>query len=247
MAVFQGPFFETEFDVSKIARVVAREAARHSATLALVRGPIVSPETDPYLLIRHGQSLFSISRAFQAALQQELEGSSVQRVVFQTNGADPASLGEYPPDAATTKASNIKRVDTTCEELCLGGVYISFAAHDQVGLAWDFVRSNRHSCRGNLKRKMLQSICDQRSRTPLVPRDVFTDPRHAARCHTFGKPLDLLVLCSRKFSTVSRFGSKLALCTQPFVTRAGLRQYAVVSAGAGQRLRVELFAADAED
>ena len=250
MAVFQGPFFETEFDLGKIARKMRDEAVRQGATLVLVRGPVISADVEPYLLIKNKWSMHSLTRKFEKALEDYLEETCVKRVVFLQNGADPASFGEYPLEAATVQNSNYKRVNTTSEEMCLSGVFLSFAAFDPMALAWRFLRSNLSNCKQNIKHNMLRAICDQKTRCPLLPRDLFMDPRNRARCHGFAKPLDLLLMCSRKHSGVERVGQKLVLSAKPFVTGLGYGEYALVGVGGGggggesRRLRVEVMGAD---
>jgi hypothetical protein len=249
--LFQGPFFESDFDISKIADKITKEAKKQDATIVMIRGPIISLNVEPYLLIRKKMSMSKLSRTFKERLISNFEDEIKTRIVFVENGEDPSILSEYPLEIDTKIYSNRNEVTTSSEEFCVNGMYMSFTGYDPIGLAWNFVKSNRHNCKGNIKRKMIKSISDQKTRCPLTPRNTFIDPRNIGRCHTFGKPLDLLIMCSRKFSMVDQFGQKLVLSTQPFVTRMGFRQFAVISMGAGNmgnnKLRVEIHSAESED
>lgn len=251
MALFQGPFFETDFDCEKIAKKILSEAKNQNATFIMIRGPIISVNVQPYLLIRKKLSMSKLTKRFKDQFYKKEVNPSNIRVIFVENGEDPACLSEYPLEVNTKIYSNKNEITTSSEEFCLNGVYMSFTGYDPIGLAWNFVKSNRHNCKGNIKRKMVKSISDQKTRCPLIPRNTFIDPRNTGRCHTFGKPLDLLIMCSRKFSLVDQFGSKLVLSTQPFVTNMGYRQYAIICVGQGNtpnnKLRVEIHSAETED
>ena len=250
MVLFQGPFFSSDFNIKKIVKKMVDESRKQNATVVMVRGPVLSKTFIPYLLIKQRKSMFSIKNEFRTLLNNEFENFENCKLIFVENGEDPSCHSDYPLEIETKMFSNKKEVLTTSEEFSLSGVYFSFTGYDPMSLAWNFVKSNRHSVKGNLKRKMLNSIMDQKSRCPLIPSDIYVDPRNTGRCHTFGKPLDLVIMCSKKYSSIEQCGSKMVLSTQPFVTSLGFREYSVISLlplNNHSTLRIQIHSAQSDD
>lgn len=248
MILFQGPFFISDFNIRKIVNKIVKESQKQNATLVMIRGPVLSQDFQPYLLIKERKSMNSIKKEFLKLIERSFEDKNEIKVIFVENGEDPSCLSDYPLEVSTKMFSNTNQISTSSEEFSLSGMYFSFTGYDPMSLAWDFVKSNRHSCKGNLKKKMLISICDQKSRCPLTPSSSFIDPRNTGRCHTFGKPLDLLIMCSRKYSSIEQCGSKMIMSTQPFVTRLGFREYSLLSISpSSSLLRIEIHTAENDD
>ena len=250
MALFQGPFFNSDFNITKIVNKIVEESKRQKATVVMVRGPVLAQDIQPYLLIKQKKSMNSIKKEFRNLLNKKFDRFENCKLIFVENGLDPSSFSNYPLEVETKMFSNKKEIYTTSEEFSLAGMYFSFAGYDPIDLAWKFVKSNRHSVKGNLKKKMLSSIMDQKSRCPLVPSDIYVDPRNSGRCHTFGKPLDLMIICSRKYSSIEQCGSKMVLSIQPFVTSLGFREYSMISISSQNNhstLRIQIHSAQLDD
>ena len=228
IVLFQGPFFVSDFRFKFVASKIKEEALKHSPNVVILRGPFVSLDVEPYAMIKERRSVFSLLKNLKESVLEKFQGTSVQKVIFIQNGTEMGSVHEYPLEVKTKIPDYSLKVETTCEEFKIGGMYVSFFATDPISLAWNHMKYNRHNCKGNPKKKMLDTILEQKSRCPLIPQNTFVDPRNIGRCHTFGKPLDMMVLCSRKYSSIEQCGGKIVLSTQPFVTNLGFRQYSVI-------------------
>jgi hypothetical protein len=252
VALFQGPFFESDFDVNKITNKIRNETQRVNATMAMIRGPLFSSNIQPYLLIKNNLSMFQLKAKFIDALEQKFDNNPESKFKFIVveNGDDPGCLSEYPLEVKTQIFSNKIGIITSSEEFYLNGIYLSFTGFDPIDLAWNFLKSNRHNCKSKIKNTMVKSISDQKTRCPIQPDNDFMDPRNMGRCHTFGKPLDLQIICSKKYSAVDKFGQKIVLITNPFVTSSGFKQFSVISIGKiddKAKLRVEIHSAESDD
>jgi hypothetical protein len=211
---------------------------------------------EPYSLIKENTSIYGLTKSFKEEILENFYSTKVGRVVFIESPGELASDSEYPLEVKTRAPDFGLNFETTGEEFHLSGVYMSFAGFDPISLAWNHVKANRFTCKGNIKQKMLSSLMDQKTRCPVTPKNQFVDPRNIGRCHTFGKPLDLMVICSKKHSTVEQFGSKVVLSTQPFVSSLGYRQYSVISIGSAAhadpsktrvQMKIEIQGAELED
>lgn len=223
----------------------------------MIRGPIVSPKIEPYFLIKNKLNVLTIIKKFKQNLELCCENSCIKRIVFCENAAEITNFSKYPLKVSTRVFGNKKEIWTTSEEFKFNEIYFSFAGFDPLSLAWRHVQSNIKNCKSDIKKKMISSICEQKSRSPLIPRDLYIDPRDISRSHLFGKPLDLFVICSNKYSTIEQFGDKIVLSINPFITGQGFKQWALISVegkrGNEERglkskgLEIQLFEAESED
>lgn len=197
----------------------------------MIRGPIISPKIEPYLLIRQNLSLKGLESQFKKTLESKSRSFGIQKVIFLSTHHDTTCFQPFPPKPDTQIFANRNECRTSSDQFRLRQLNISFSALDSLALIWQQAKPNAlATCANkNLKSRMLESFADQKSLAVGAPIGALEYPAlGVASRHLFAKRVELLICKTRKMTALKKIGEKAVLAMKAFVSADGYGQFCVL-------------------
>jgi hypothetical protein len=231
LAIFNGPFFRNNLDLDKVCNKIEAEIKKTSPDMVFIRGPIISPQIEPLLLIKNKTSFRKLISTFKSKIENIISRTNIKKYLIIDSSEEVINFNSFPLQPELVSPLNKKEISTSLDEFKYEDILITFIHNDQFSRTLRNLKDNKHLNRAVVKNKIMYSLCEQYNRNSLCSKNEFLNINEANKAHLFGKKIDLKIICSANYTSLEEIGGEVVMTVSPFVTDIGFGQWSLITIG----------------